>query len=133
MEERYLQLREAKTQAEIETARDREMRKTETASLLANFSQLLAQTQLSHSQYVPQQALTQSLVSSTNTMHQSINQSETAPLSPSTLTSNPIDEIATTHHGNGPDPKRSRGEHETMEAVHQGQAGMQQSNGEMRR
>ena len=66
-------------------------------------------------------------------MHQSINQSETAPSSPLTLTSNPIDEIATTHHENGPDPKRNRGENETMDAVHQGQAGMQQSNGEMRR
>ena len=100
------------------------MRKNETATLLANFSQLLAQTQLSHSQYIPQQALTQSFVSSTNTMHQSINKNETAPSSPLTLTSNPIDEIATTHHGNGPKPKRNRGEHGTMDSVHQGQAGM---------
>ena len=48
------------------------------------------------------------------------------------MTSHQTDEIATTHHGNGPDPKRNRGEHATMDAVHQGQAGMQQSNGEMR-
>ena len=133
IEERYQPFWEAKAQAENDAIQDREMRKNETAPLLANFSKLLAQTQLSHSQYVPQQALTQSLVSSTNTMHQSINQSETAPLLPSTLTSNTINEIATTHHGNGPDPKRNRGENETMDAVHQGQAGMQQSNGEMRR
>ena len=58
-------------------------------------------------------------------MHQSINQCETTPSSPSTLTSTSHDEIATTHHGNGPDPKRNRGENETMDAVHQGQAGMQ--------
>ena len=98
IEERLLQLQEAKSQAEIDSIRDREIRKNETATLLANFSQLLAQTQLSHSQYIPQQALTQSFVSSTNTMHQSINQSETAPSSPSTLTSASHDEIATTHH-----------------------------------
>ena len=66
-------------------------------------------------------------------MHQSINQCETAPSSPLTLTSTSHDEIATTHHGNGPDPKQSRGDIETMEAEHQGQAGMQQSNGELRR
>ena len=68
-------------------------------------------------------------------MHQSINQNETPPPSPSSssMTSQQTDEIATTHHGNGPDPKRSRGQNETMEAAHQGQAGMQQSHGELRR
>ena len=66
-------------------------------------------------------------------MNQSINQCETAPSSPSTLTSTSHDEIATTHHGNGLDPKRSRGNIETMEAEHQGQVGMQQSNGDLRR
>ena len=135
MEKRYLHIREAKAQAQINAVRDREERKNETASLLANFAQLLAQTQLSHSQYVPQQALTQTFVTPTTNMHQSIKQNETAPPSPSSssMTSQQTDEIATTHHGNGPEPKRNRGEHATMDAVHQGQAGMQQSNGEMRR
>ena len=76
MEERDLHIREAKAKAENDALRDREERKNETASLLANFSQLLAQTQLSHSQYVPQQALTQTFVTPTTKMHQSINQSK---------------------------------------------------------
>ena len=126
--ERIIQLQEAKMQVESNTIRDREIRKDENVVLSSNFPQLFAQTQLSHSQYTPQQAMSQLIVSSSHNMNQTMNNQHAL-----LITTENQDEIAITNHGNESESKRSRGEAVTMEAEHQKQVGIHQSNGDRRR